>query len=56
MPFGASVLPDGRVRFRLLAPTARQVELLLKNGAENEIALLMCPIADGWFQIETSPQ
>jgi maltooligosyltrehalose trehalohydrolase len=55
MPFGACVLPDGRTRFRLWAPAARQVELRLKNGADNEIALPMQPIADGWFQTETSP-
>ncbi|MGA7539579.1 MAG: malto-oligosyltrehalose trehalohydrolase [Steroidobacteraceae bacterium] len=31
MPFGAQVLPDGRVRFRLWAPAARGVELVLES-------------------------
>jgi len=31
MPFGAQVLPDGRVRFRLWAPAARRVELVLES-------------------------
>lgn len=56
MPFGACPLPDGGVRFRLWAPAVRQVELLLKNGADKDITLTMHPLADGWFQIETSPQ
>ncbi|MHB1515683.1 MAG: malto-oligosyltrehalose trehalohydrolase [Acidiferrobacteraceae bacterium] len=55
MPFGACVLSDGSVRFRLWAPAARQVELHLENGADKEIVLPMCALADGWFQIETLP-
>jgi maltooligosyltrehalose trehalohydrolase len=34
MPFGASVLADGRVRFRLFAPSAKRVTLLYDTGAE----------------------
>jgi 1,4-alpha-glucan branching enzyme/maltooligosyltrehalose trehalohydrolase len=49
------MLPDGSIRFRLWAPAVRQVELILKNGADQEIILPMHPLADGWFQIETSP-
>ena len=53
MPFGASVLSDGKVRFRLWAPSARTVELCLKNQASDEIVLPMNRLSDGWFQRET---
>jgi len=49
------MLPDGGIRFRLWAPAARQVELQLQNGADKETILPMHSLADGWFQIETSP-
>ena len=52
MPFGACLLPDGCIRFRLWAPAARQVELMLDD---KRIVLPMRPLADGWFQTETSP-
>ena len=48
-PFGAEVLPQGGVRFRLWAPAARTVQLLLheKNSTgERE----MNPLEDGWFE------
>ena len=32
MPFGTRLLDDGRVRFRLWAPGAARVELLLASG------------------------
>ena len=32
MPFGAEVVADGRVRFRLWAPAARAVELVTNAG------------------------
>jgi len=56
MPFGACLLPDGRIRFRLWAPAVRQVELILENNTGKEISLAMQSLADGWFQLETSPQ
>ncbi|MDI1292708.1 MAG: malto-oligosyltrehalose trehalohydrolase [Methylobacter sp.] len=56
MPFGACLLPDGRIRFRLWAPAVRQVELILENNTGKEISLAMHPLADGWFQLETLPQ
>ena len=31
MPFGAEVLPQGGVRFRLWAPAAKTVEVVFKN-------------------------
>ncbi|WP_370654683.1 alpha-amylase family glycosyl hydrolase, partial [Rhodoferax sp.] len=49
------MLPDGGIRFRLWAPAVRRVELILENNADQEIILPMQPLADGWFQIETSP-
>jgi len=55
MPFGACMLPDGGIRFRLWAPAVKQVELILENDTDKEIILPMPPLADGWFQIETSP-
>jgi len=54
MPFGASILADGKVRFRLWAPAARTVELILEKRADEEIALPMQRLADGWFQFETA--
>ncbi len=47
MPFGAEVLPDGGVRFRLYAPAAERVWLAL-DGRERQIE--MRPLADGWFE------
>ena len=49
------MLPDRSLRFRLWAPAAQQVELILKNGDNAEIVLPMQSIAGGWFQIEISP-
>jgi malto-oligosyltrehalose trehalohydrolase len=46
MPFGARVNPDGTVRFRLWAPAAREVELVVDEDAA---ALPLEQLADGWF-------
>lgn len=54
MPFGASLLSDGKVSFRLWAPSARTVELCLENQASEEIVLPMNKLSEGWFQLETS--
>jgi maltooligosyltrehalose trehalohydrolase len=63
MPFGAQVLPDGRVRFRLWAPSARRVELVLEpdSGTAPFIAPLGPAHAsagaagndDGWMELIT---
>ncbi len=53
MPFGASMLADGKVRFRLWAPAARRVDLCLEQQADRDIVLPMNRLADGWFQLET---
>jgi maltooligosyltrehalose trehalohydrolase len=45
MPFGAEVLEDGGVRFRLWAPAASSVDLVLKDKN-----LPLEKQAEGWFQ------
>lgn len=50
MPFGAQLLPDGRVRFRLWAPARDAVAVWLEEGAT---ALAMTPQGDGWFELVT---
>ncbi|MGE5026988.1 MAG: malto-oligosyltrehalose trehalohydrolase [Betaproteobacteria bacterium] len=46
MPFGAEVLGDGQIRFRLWAPAARRVDVALEDGA----ILPMLPRTGGWFE------
>jgi malto-oligosyltrehalose trehalohydrolase len=48
MPFGAEVLPNGSVRFRLWAPNAKRVTLCLDNGRQGAYPLL--PLENGWFE------
>jgi 1,4-alpha-glucan branching enzyme/maltooligosyltrehalose trehalohydrolase len=52
MPFGAQILDDGRVRFRLWAPAAKQVELCIQDTPD-EGRLQLAPETDGWFGIRT---
>jgi len=52
MPFGASVLADDSVRFRLWAPAAHSVELCCANPAGEDSMIAMSSIEDGWFQLE----
>ena len=47
MPFGAELLPAGGVRFRLWAPAARAVELVLQGGS----VLRMDPRPEGWYEL-----
>jgi maltooligosyltrehalose trehalohydrolase len=47
MPFGAEVLADGSVRFRLWAPAAKRVTLCLENGGG---AYPLLPLENGWFE------
>ena len=49
MPFGAEVLADGSVRFRLWAPNAKSVALCLENGGHGSYPLL--PLENGWFEL-----
>jgi 1,4-alpha-glucan branching enzyme/maltooligosyltrehalose trehalohydrolase len=53
MPFGACLLADGGVRFRLWAPAAQSVDLSLENPPGADMQLPMPRLADGWFQLET---
>jgi maltooligosyltrehalose trehalohydrolase len=48
MPFGAAVLPEGGVRFRLWAPAARTVGLSLERDAAQ---VPLRPAGDGWFEL-----
>lgn len=47
MPFGARPAGEGRWRFRLWAPAARNVELLLGEGGA---ATPMEPLEEGWWE------
>ena len=48
MPFGAEVLSNESVRFRLWAPKASNVDLCLENGERGTLPLL--PLGNGWFE------
>ncbi len=53
MPFGAEVIEDGGVRFRLWAPGAQRLELcLVGDGATTEM-LPMEVEEDGWYGLTT---
>ena len=54
MPFGAELTPSGEVRFRLWAPAARSVELVLcdAEGAPVHTAV-MDSVDAGWFALVT---
>ncbi|HEX6111020.1 MAG TPA: malto-oligosyltrehalose trehalohydrolase [Geminicoccaceae bacterium] len=51
MPFGAEVLPDGRVRFQLWAPSQEAVALVLED---EQRVLPMDRLADGFFRLTTA--
>ena len=50
MPFGAEVLPDGRVRFQLWAPSQAAVALVVED---EQRVLPMTPLEDGFFGLTT---
>ncbi|MGH8501444.1 MAG: malto-oligosyltrehalose trehalohydrolase [Gammaproteobacteria bacterium] len=52
MPFGAELVEPGRARFRLWAPSAREVELCL-GVDESEKRAAMVAETHGWFSLET---
>lgn len=52
MPFGAEVQEDGRVRFRLWAPAATQVDLCLEEEA-GETLLPLAAEPSGWLGLTT---
>ena len=51
MPFGADVLPDGSVRFRLWAPAAKTASLCLEDETKRQISLTQ--LEQGWFELIT---
>jgi len=51
MPFGAELLPDGSTRFRLWAPGAPSVEIVLNPTADAPTSLPMPAAADGWYEL-----
>ncbi|HLV85588.1 MAG TPA: malto-oligosyltrehalose trehalohydrolase [Candidatus Sulfotelmatobacter sp.] len=52
MPFGAEVRDDGGVRFRLWAPKAVRVDLVLEDAGPSAIPLTK--IDGGWFELVTA--
>ena len=49
MPYGATLRPDGAVRFRLWAPAAARVDVILSTGgAKRELATREC--GEGWHE------
>jgi maltooligosyltrehalose trehalohydrolase len=46
LPFGAELQPDGRARFRLWAPDAKTVGVVLQNDTRFDLT----PAAEGWWQ------
>jgi len=57
MPFGAELSQDGSVRFRLWAPGAHRVEVLLRNIPPGEGRQESLPLEKpglGWFELTTS--
>lgn len=53
MPFGAEMLADGRIRFRLWAPAATEVALCLEQADGEDIVLPMDAEPGGWFGLVT---
>jgi malto-oligosyltrehalose trehalohydrolase len=54
MPFGAELTATGEVRFRLWAPAAREVELVLHDNPQTPRLLKMEARPEGWFELVTS--
>ena len=50
MPFGAELTAQGKVRFRLWAPAAHQVELVLHDPKRS---LQVPALGDGWYELTT---
>ncbi len=52
MPFGAQLTAAGEVRFRLWAPAAQQVDVILYHTRGTQL-LAMRSLPGGWFALET---
>lgn len=50
MPYGTEIEPDGRVRFRILAPGATSVAVALEG---KDVVLRMQAQPDGWYELTT---
>ncbi len=50
MPFGAELVEPGSARFRLWAPAAREIALVIAPGRPDESRLDMPPLGDGWWE------
>lgn len=50
MPFGAELVPEG-VRFRLWAPAARAVAVVLLDGDTTRHTVPLHPQPDGWYEL-----
>ena len=53
MPFGAELTAAGKVRFRLWAPAADEVEVMLHSEAGEPQPLKMSALEGGWFELVT---
>ncbi|MGC2057326.1 MAG: malto-oligosyltrehalose trehalohydrolase [Candidatus Sulfotelmatobacter sp.] len=53
MPFGAQCRDDGKVRFRLWAPAARQVEISLEDSKDSK-RIALERRERGWFELVTA--
>src|ERR1700726_632217 len=53
MPFGAQLTAAGKVRFRLWAPAAQQVDVILYHTGGTQL-LAMRALPGGWFALETA--
>jgi malto-oligosyltrehalose trehalohydrolase len=54
MPFGAQIAAEGRIRFRLWAPDAREVDVVIYDGPAASVALQMQAAPGGWFELTTA--
>jgi len=54
MPFGAELRADGGVRFRLFAPAASRVHLVLADDPAERVELPMHRLDDGFFEVVSS--
>lgn len=54
MPFGASLQSGGGASFRLWAPSARTVQLVLGDGTDPADVRTMTPLPDGWFELQVA--
>ena len=53
MPFGAELTSSGEVRFRLWAPAAHDVELVLHDNPDEPRLLKMGALPGGWYELVT---